>query len=70
LPGLSFVVSRRFLCLVLRIVRLRMVVHASLITLAAPPVSLLLVAFATLAVKIVEIRAIPASFSRMRLPTA
>jgi hypothetical protein len=55
---------------VLRTVRLRIVAQASLMTLAVSPVSLLLMAFITLAVRIVNIRAIPAFFSRIRPSTA
>jgi hypothetical protein len=69
-PGLRFITSCCLRRLVLRTVRLRIVAQASLMTLAVLPVSLLLVAFATLAVRIVDIRAIPASFSRIRPSTA
>lgn len=53
-----------------RSARLRMTAHAFLIVLAAWPVSLLLVAFATCEASTEERGGIPASFSRIRLPTA
>ena len=63
-PGVFF---RR---LVFCVTPLRIVAHALLIVSAPFPVSLLLVALATCAVRAIEIGGISASFSRMRLPMA
>jgi hypothetical protein len=69
-PRLRFITSYCLRRLALRTIQLRIVAQASLITLAALPVSLFLVAFATLAVRNVDIGAIPAFFSRIRPSTA
>jgi hypothetical protein len=69
-PGVLFRASEVFLRLPLYIAWLRIVAHAFLIMLASLPVSLLLVMFATWAVRTVDIERMPAFFFKMRLPTA
>src|SRR5450432_3224987 len=66
-PGVCFEgCLMRWVCIVL----LRIVAHAFLITWAPFRVSLLFTALAICAVSTVEIGGMPASFSRIRLPTA
>jgi hypothetical protein len=69
-PGVLFRASEVFLRLPSRIAWLRIVTHAFLIMLAPLPVSLLFVAFATWAVRTVDIGGMPAFFFKIRLPTA
>jgi hypothetical protein len=70
LPEVLFRAFEVFLRLPPRIAWLRIVTHAFLIMLAFLPMSLLLVIFATWAVRTVDIKGMPASFFKMRLLTA
>lgn len=70
LPGVILIACKLLLRHLLRSMQLQIVAHASLMVLAALPVSLLFVAFVIWAARNVDSRGMPASFSRIRLSTA